>query len=62
MIFLGSIGCALALKFCSGAKTREISKTQKTFGEISFGVEVIQIISFFNEELKSKLRKLEKLK
>ena len=59
---LGSIKCALALKFCGGAKTHKTSKTLKAFGEISSGVEVIQIINFFNESPKSKLRKLEKLK
>ena len=52
--FWGSIGCALALKFCGGAKTHEISKTEKSFGEISFGVEVI-LIFFFNEDPKSNL-------
>ena len=60
-MYWGSIGCALDLKLCGGAKTHEISKTQKAFGEISSGVEVIQVI-FFNEDPKSKLRKLEKLK
>ena len=33
----------------------EISKTQKAFGEIASGVEVIQIINLFNEDPKSNL-------
>ena len=53
--FWGSIGCDLAPKLCRGAKTHEISKTQKAFGEISFGVEVILVINFFNEDPKSNL-------
>ena len=31
---LGSIGCALAPKLCGGTRTHDISKTQKSFGEI----------------------------
>ena len=54
----GSIECALALKFCEGAKTHLNSKTQKVFGEISIGVQVIQIINYFNAFPKSKLRKI----
>ena len=54
----GSIGCALALKVCGGAKTHLISKTQKVFGEISVCVQVIQIINYFNVFPKSKLRKI----
>ena len=54
----GSIGFALALKFCGGAKTHLNSKTQKVFGEISAGVQVIQIINYFNVFPKSKLRKI----
>ena len=46
---MGSIECVVALKLCGGAKTLEISKTQKEFGRISSGVEVIQIIKFFND-------------
>ena len=53
--FWGSIGCALALKFCGGDKTHEISKNQRGFGEVSSGVEVIQIFLFFNEDPKSNL-------
>ena len=45
-----------------GLRNTSPPKTQKAFGENSFGVEVIQIIIFFNEDPKSKLRKLEKLK
>ena len=53
-----SIGCALAVKFCGGARTHLNSKTQKVFCEISAGVQVIQIINYFNGFLKSKLRKI----
>ena len=35
MLILGNIRCALAPKFCGGARTHEISKTQKSFREIS---------------------------
>ena len=52
---MGSIKCALALKLCGGARTHEISKTQKAFGEISSSVEVIQIIIIFNEDPMSNL-------
>ena len=54
----GSIGCALALKFCGGSKTDLNFKTQKVFGEISVGVQVIQIINYFNGFPKSTLRKI----
>ena len=54
----GSIGCDLALKLCGGAKKHITSKTQKAFGEISSGVEVIQIINYFNVIPKSKLREI----
>ena len=54
----GSIGCALALKFCGGAKTHLNSKTWKVFCEILIGVQVIQIINYFNGFPKSKLRKI----
>jgi len=37
MLILGSIRCALAPKFCGGARTHEISKTHKLFGEIPPG-------------------------
>ena len=53
-----SIRCALDRKFCGGAKTHLNSKTQKVFGEISAGVQVIQIINYFNGFPKSKLRKI----
>ena len=55
---LGSIRCALALKLCGGARTHEISKAHKSFGEIPPGVKVIQIIEFFNGDPKSNLGKL----
>ena len=55
---MGSIRCALALKLYGGARTHEISKTQKSFGEILPGVKVIQIIKFFNGDPKSNLGKL----
>ena len=61
-MYWGSIRCALDLKLFGGAKKHITSKTQIAFGEISSGVEVIQIINFFNEDPDSKLRKLEKLK
>ena len=54
----GSIGCALALKLCGGAKNHIHSKTQKVFGEISSCVKVIQIINYFNVFPKSKLREI----
>ena len=53
-----SIESALALKLCGGAKTPLNSKTQKVFCEISVGVQVIQIINYFNVFPKSKLRKI----
>ena len=56
--FWSSIRCALAPKLCGGARTHEIFKTQKAFGEISSGVKFIQIIKFFNEDPKSNLGKL----
>ena len=34
MLICGSIGCALAMKIGVEAKEHEISKTQKSFGEI----------------------------
>jgi len=37
LLILGSIGCALAIKFGGEAKAHEISKTQKSFGEIPPG-------------------------
>ena len=54
---LGSIGCALAMKFCGEAKAHEISKTQKLFGEIPPGQGVIKIINIFNESLSLNLGK-----
>ena len=59
---MGSIECALASKLCGGARTHEISKTQKPFGEIPPGVVVIQIIKVSNGDPKSNLGKLKKLK
>ena len=53
-MILGSIGCALAPKFCGGARTHEISKTQKSFGEIPPRLYFIKIINIFNEVLKPK--------
>ena len=47
---LGSIGYALASKLCGGARTHEISKTQKAFGEIPSAVIVIKVIKFFNRD------------
>ena len=58
MLILGSIRCALAPKFCGGARTCEISKTQKLFGEIPPGLYFIKIINIFNGVPKSKLRKI----
>ena len=55
---MGNIECALAPKFCGGARTHEISKTQKSFGEIPHGLYFIKIINIFNGLLKSKLRKI----
>ena len=49
---------ALALKLCGRAKTHLNCKTQKVFSEISVGVQVIQIINYFNGFPKSKLRKI----
>lgn len=48
MMILGSIECALAPKFCGGARTHEISKTQKSFVEIPPRWGLIKIISIFN--------------
>lgn len=61
MFILGSIGCALAPKFCGEARTHGISKTQKSFGEIPPGLRVIKIINIFNGVPKSKLRKIKML-
>ena len=58
MLILGSIGCALAPKFCGGARTNEISKTQKSFGEIPPVLYFIKINNIFNGVPKSKLRKI----
>ena len=55
---LGSIKCDLTPKLCEGARTHEISKAHKSFGEIPPGVKVIQIIKFFNRDPKSNLGKL----
>ena len=57
-MILGSIGCTLAPKFCGGARTHEISKTQKSFGEIPPGLYFIKVINIFNGVPKSKLRKI----
>ena len=37
MFISGSTGCALAMKFGRDAKAHEVSKTQKSFGEIPLG-------------------------
>ena len=58
MLILGSIGCALAPKFCGGARTHETSKSKKSFGEIQPGLYFIKIINIFNGVPKSKLRKI----
>ena len=55
---LGSIGCALAPKLCGRVRTHEISKTQKSFGEIPLDVKIIQKINYFNGDPKSNLGKL----
>ena len=55
---MGSIGCTIAPKFCGGARTREISKTQKLFGEIPPGLYFIKIINIFKGVPKSGLRKI----
>ena len=55
---MGSTGCALALKFCGGARKHEISKAQKSFGEIPPRLYFIKIINIFNGVPKSKLRKI----
>ena len=52
----GSIGCALAMKIGGEVKAREISKTQKWFGQIVPGFGDIKIINIFNGVPKSKLR------
>ena len=49
---------ALAPKFCGGARTHVISKTQKSFGEIPLRLYFIKIINIFNGIPKSKLRKI----
>ena len=49
---------ALAPKFCGGARIHEISKTQKSFGEIPPGLYFIKIINILNGVPKSKLRKI----
>ena len=59
--FLGSIECALAPKFCGGARTHEITKTQKSFGEIPPGLCFIKLINIFNGVPKYKLRKIKVL-
>ena len=57
MLIWGSIGCALAMKIGVEAKAREISKTQKWFGQIVPGLVDIKIINIFIGVPKSKLRK-----
>jgi len=61
LLSLSSIGCALALKFCGGDRTHEISKAQKSFGEIPPGLYFIKIKNIFNGVPKSKLRKIKLL-
>ena len=58
LLNLSSIGCALALKFCGGDRTHEISKTRKSFGEIPPRLYFIKIINIFNGVPKSKHRKI----
>ena len=58
MLIFGSIGCALAMKIGGEAKAHEISKTQKSFGEIPPGWRDIKIINIFNETLSLNLGKL----
>lgn len=55
---MSSIECALAPKFFGGARTHEISKTQKSFDEIPPRLYFIKIINIFNGVPKSKLRKI----
>jgi len=45
-------------EFCEGARTHEISKTQKSFGEIPPELYFIKIINILNGVPKSKLRKI----
>jgi len=47
MLILGSIRCVLAPKFFAGARTHEITKTQKSFGEIPPGLYLVKIINIF---------------
>jgi len=58
LLIFGSIKCALILKICGEAKVHEISKTQKSFGEIPPGWRDIKIINTFNETLSLNLGKL----
>ena len=58
MLIFGSIGCALAMKTGGEAKAHEISKTQKSFGEIPPVWRDIKIINIFNGVPKYKLRKI----
>jgi len=58
LLIFDSIGCALAMKIGGEAKAHEISKTQKSFGEIPPGWRDIKIINIFNEVPNSKLRKI----
>ena len=57
MLIWGSIECVLAMKIGGEAKAYEISKTQKSFGQILPGLGDIKIINIFNFVPKSKLRK-----
>ena len=61
VLILCNIGCALASKFFGEARTHEISKTQKSFGEIQSGLCFIKIINVFNGVSKSKLRKIKNI-
>jgi len=45
-------------KICGGARTHEISRTQKPFGEIPPGLYFIKIINIFKGVPKSGLRKI----
>ena len=46
------------MKIGGEAKTHEISKTQKWFGQILIGLGDIKIINIFNGVPKSKLKKI----
>jgi len=51
LLIWSSIGCALAMKIRGEAKSHEISKTQKCFGQILTGLGDIKVLMGINIKL-----------